>query len=189
MDTADLLREWEIDETVKIMKRSRRIAVFGINPNNMMGELFRRRMLSIGRLVEIPSLGDSGLLASSLTSDDCVFIISYSGNSVHREPLNILRFLEPKQIPVIAITSRGDNYLRRHAKLALTISSQERLYSKISTFATETSIHYILNVVFASYFTSDFHRHFEEKVSRGKMLEYERFSSVAELKETPTGSK
>ena len=189
MDTADLLREWEIEETVRIMKRSRRIAVFGLNPDNLMGELFCRRMLSIGRSVEIPSPGDSGLLASSLTGEDCVFIISYSGNSVHREPLNILRFLEPKQIPVIAITSQSDNYLRRHATLALTISSKERLYSKISTFATETSIHYILNVIFSSYFASDFQRHFDEKVSWGKMLEYERFSGAAEIKENTSESK
>ena len=189
MDTADLMREWEIEEAVRILKQSRRIALFGLNPNNLMGELFRRRMLSIGRVVEIPSLGDSGMLASSLGSSDCAIIISYSGNSLHREPLNTLRFLEPNQVPVIAITSCGENYLRRHAQLSLTISSQEKLYSKISTFATETSIHYILNVVFSCYFLGDYQRNFEEKVSMGKMLECERFSNVAQLKESMPESK
>lgn len=51
------------------------------------------------------------------------------------------------------------------------------------------SIHYILNVVFSCYFIGDFQRNFEEKVSMGKMLECERFSNVAQLKESMPESK
>lgn len=183
MDTADLNKPWTVDSVVDLLERSDRIALFGMSPNSLLGELFRRRMLTVGRLVEIPALGDSGLLASSLREKDCAIIISYSGNSPDREPLTALRFLGPNHVPVVGITSCGTNYLRQHAAYTLSISSQEKLYSKISTFATETSIHYLLNVLFSAYFVRNFQANFKSKVDTGRLLEYQRFSDVSELKE------
>lgn len=183
MDTADLLSIQTIDRIVNLLEKSKRIALFGKSPNSLLGELFRRRMLTIGRNVEIPALGDNGLLASSLDSSDCAIIISYSGNSDTCEPLNVLRFLEPNEVPVIGITSKGTNYLRKHAAYTLSISSQEKLFSKISTFATETSINYILNVLFSVYFARSYEKNLEVKVTKGRILEYQRFSQLSELKE------
>lgn len=183
MDTADLIKPWTVDKIVDLMERSSRIALFGMSPNSLLGELFRRRILTIGKLVEVPALGDNGLLAASLTETDCAVIISYSGNSHTCEPLNVLRFLEPNRVPVVAITSQGTNYLRKHAMYTLSISSQEKLFSKISTFATETSILYILNVLFSAYFARDYQANLKGKVDRGRVLEYQRFSNVSELKE------
>lgn len=183
MDTADLISPQTIDRVVSLMEQSKRIALFGMSPNSLLGELFRRRMLTIGRNVEIPALGDNGLLASSLDSSDCAIIISYSGNSRTCEPLNALRFLEPNGVPVVGITSRGTNYLRQHAAYTLSISSQEKLFSKISTFATETSINYILNILFSVYFARNYEKNLVNKVEKGRILEYQRFSHLSELKE------
>lgn len=183
MDTADLVKPWTVDNIVDLMERSNRIALFGMSPNSLLGELFRRRMLTIGKLVEVPALGDNGLLAASLKETDCAIIISYSGNTRTYEPLNVLRFLEPNRVPVVGITSQGTNYLRKHAMYTLSISSQEKLFSKISTFATETSILYILNVLFSAYFARNYQANLKGKVDKGRVLEYQRFSNVAELKE------
>ena len=183
MDTADLLVPQTVDKIVDLMKRSGRIALFGMSPNNLLGELFRRRMLTVGRMIEVPALGDSGLLASTLRDTDCAIMISYSGNAPDREPLTAFRFLEPNRVPVVGITSYGPNYLRRHAAYTLSISSHEKLYSKISTFATETSIHYILNVLFSVYFARDYQENFARKVENGRILEYQRFSHISELRE------
>ena len=70
MDTADLLAPQTVDRIVDLMKRSGRIALFGMSPNNLLGELFRRRMLTVGRMIEVPALGDSGLLASIYSAID-----------------------------------------------------------------------------------------------------------------------
>ncbi len=188
MDTADLISPQTIDRVVSLLEKSKRIGLFGMSPNSLLGELFRRRMLTIGRNVEIPALGDNGLLASSLDSSDCAIIISYSGNSRTCEPLNALRFLEPNRVPVIGITSRGTNYLRQHAAYTLSISSQEKLFSKISTFATETSINYILNILFSVYFARNYENNFADKVEKGRILEYQRFSHLSELKEESSDS-
>lgn len=183
LDTADLLDGAPLAECAELLLRSRRIAMFGLNPNLTLAELFQRKMLSIGRQVELPSMGDSGLLAHSLTAEDCAVIISYSGNSIHHGPLSVLPALEERGVPVIALTSVGDNLLRQRADYTLSISSYERLYSKISTFATENSILYILNVLFSCCFAADYQANISRKVGTARRLESERRTDTQALRE------
>lgn len=183
LDTADLLDGAPLAECAELLLRSRRIAMFGLNPNLTLAELFQRKMLSIGRQVELPSMGDSGLLAHSLTAEDCAVIISYSGNSIHHGPLSVLPALEERRVPVIALTSVGDNLLRQRADYTLSISSYERLYSKISTFATENSILYILNVLFSCCFAADYQANISRKVGTARRLESERRTDAQALRE------
>lgn len=183
LDTADLLDGAPLAECAELLLRSRRIAMFGLNPNLTLAELFQRKMLSIGRQVELPSMGDSGLLAHSMTAEDCAVIISYSGNSIHHGPLSVLSALEERGVPVIALTSVGDNLLRQRADYTLSISSYERLYSKISTFATENSILYILNVLFSCCFAADYQANISRKVGTARRLESERRTDAQALRE------
>lgn len=180
LDTADLLDRAPLEEITDLLRRSRRIALFGINPNLSLAELFKRKMQTIGRGVETPTLGDIGLLASTLTEEDCAIVISYSGNNMAHMTMSILPHLEKKGVPIIALTSDGDNLLREKAKYTLTISSHERLYSKISTFSTETSILYILNIIFSCYFLRDYNKNLTYKLENGEMLEAPRWINSRE---------
>lgn len=180
LDTADLLDHAPLEEIVALMKNSRRVAIFGLNPNLSLAELFKRKMLSIGKQIETPTLGDIGLLASTLTDEDCAIVISYSGNNISHTTIGILPELEKKGVPVVALTSEGDNILRQKARYTLTISSRERLYDKISTFSTETSILYILNVLFSCYFLQDYDRNLEYKIKNGLRLEIPRWINSKE---------
>ena len=96
LDTADLLDHAPLKECAELLLRAKRIAMFGLNPNLTLAELFQRKMLSIGRPVELPSMGDKGMLAHSLTAEDCAIIISYSGNSLTHGPLSVLPVLEER---------------------------------------------------------------------------------------------
>lgn len=180
LDTADLLDHAPLEEIVTLLKSCKRVAVFGLNPNLSLAEIFKRKMLTIGRQIETPTLGDIGLLASTLTSEDCAVVISYSGNNIAHTTVSILPQLEKKEVPIVALTSEGDNILRRKAKYTLTISSRERLYNKISTFSTETSILYILNVIFSCYFLQDYDRNLEYKIESGVRLEEPRWINSRE---------
>lgn len=187
MDTADfMLENPHLDDAVELLRRSNRIVVFGMSPNTLLGELFTRRMLSIGRYVDVPT-SDFGLAAGSLRENDCAILISYSGNSWMREPVSVLPHLEKNHVPVIAITSLGDNLLRQHATYTFSMSSRERLYSKISTFSTETSILYILNVLFSCYFARDYDANLDYKVSIASKLEQQRKASLDEMREKGDG--
>lgn len=185
LDTADLLNEAPLDECAALLLGSLRVAMFGLNPNFALAELFKRKMLSIGRQVELPSQGDVGLLAHSLDKYDCAVIISYSGNSPTTGALSVLPTLKQRNVPIIGITSVGDNLLRQKADYTLSISSYERLYSKISTFGTENSILFILNVLFSICFAADYDANLERKIGTARELEStRRVTNEQALKET-----
>lgn len=185
LDTADLLNEAPLDECAALLLGNRRVAMFGLNPNFALAELFKRKMLSIGRQVELPSQGDVGLLAHSLDKYDCAVIISYSGNSPTTGALSVLPTLKQRNVPIIGITSVGDNLLRQKADYTLSISSYERLYSKISTFGTENSILFILNVLFSICFAADYDANLERKIGTARELEStRRVTNEQALKET-----
>ena len=183
LDTADLLDHAPLEEAAALLKRSRRVGLFGISPNNLLGELFARKMLSIGWVIDVPARGTFGLLASALEKTDCAIIISYSGNSGVKETGAILPILQKAGVPIIAITSAGENLLRSAAQYTFSISSRERLYSKISTFATENSILYILNVLFSCYFAQDYEANLNRKLDTSRLLEQERRTTSPDLLE------
>lgn len=110
-------------------------------------------------------------------------MISYSGNNEKGEPMRYLPVLLDNQVPVIGITSGGDNYLRKKLSCVLTISSKERLYTKISNFATEESIHFILNCLFSCYFARDFQNNNHFKLQHSKVLETHRVAVLNQMKD------
>lgn len=183
LDTADLLDPRMIEKAAGLLMKSNRVAVFGMNPNLLLGELFHRRMMTIKKPVELPLLGDAGLLASSLKKEDCAILISYSGNTGNREPTSLIPILESAQVPIIAVTSCGSNKLRRHAAYTFSISSRERLYSKISTFATEKSIQFILDILFSACFTLSYRENLKNKIETGRLLECNRIADNSDLSE------
>jgi DNA-binding MurR/RpiR family transcriptional regulator len=146
-------------------------------------------MLTIGRQVELPCGEDKGLLASSLGPEDCAVVISYSGTRTKNSTMEIVPFLQAGGVPIIALTSAGENELRAAAACTFTISSRERLYSKISTFATEASIQYILNVLFSAYFALDYDANLARKLGKARALESTRRSTNADLQEPEQADK
>lgn len=182
LQVESLLDDAPLDECAALLLGSRRVAMFGLNPNFALAELFKRKMLSIGRQVELPSQGDVGLLAHSLDKYDCAVIISYSGNST-TGAMSVMPALKQRHVPIIGITSVGDNLLRQESDYTLSISSYERLYSKISTFGTENSILFILNVLFSICFAADYDANLERKIGTARELEAPRKTNEQALKE------
>lgn len=160
------------------------IALMSQAPNLYVGELFRRKMATIGKNVLITE-SDLGLLAHSLHKEDCAILISYSGNSERRLPLKVIPILEEAGVPIIAITGMGDNLLRQHATCVLSMSSRERLYTRISNFATEESINFILNMLYACYFSKDYEKNLDFKTKASRILEFQRFSENSDIQEKP----
>ncbi|MBT9777351.1 SIS domain-containing protein [Clostridium sp. MCC353] len=183
LDTADLLDTAALEQAAERILNAAHVTLFGISPNNLLGELFRRKMESIGRLVYISAVDESGMLSSSLTADDCAVMISYSGNNENREPMRFIKKLQENQVPMIGITSGGNNYIRENIDCILTISSRERLFSKISGFSTEASILSILNILFSCCFVKNYERNLEYKIKNSKNFEFRRRASLVDMKE------
>ena len=87
------------------------------------------------------------------------------------------------KVSVIGITSGGDNYMRKELDCVLTMSSKERLYTKISNFATEESLQYIFNVLFSCYFAKHYQDNNLYKLQNSKILESSRWAVLKSMKD------
>ena len=180
-ETASGLESANLEKIAEVITESRYVTIFGMNPNSLLGELFKRRMESIGKIVTVASLDNGGMLAEALTDKDCAIAISYSGNNPIREPMKYLSSLKKHKVPIIGITSNDDNYIRQMSDYVLTIVSHERLYSKISGFSTEESTNFILNVLFSTCFSKDYTKNYQYKLRNSKQLEYRRQANLNDM--------
>ncbi|WP_107996016.1 MurR/RpiR family transcriptional regulator [Trichococcus paludicola] len=182
-DTADRIDTAALEEAVGKLISANRIVVLGMSPNNLLAEIFRRKMATIGKIVEVAPPGEIGIIAYSLTNKDAAIVISYSGNDVSREPMKFIPDMNSKGVKLIGITSDGYNYMRQEIDTVLTISSREGLYKKISNFSTEESILFILNVLYACFFSKEYIKNYTYKLKNSIKLEESRRIRQMDLKE------
>ena len=182
-DSADLLDVEMLEKAVHYLIKAKHIIIFGLSPNIFIGELFRRKMITIKKQVDIAKLGEMGIISNTLTEDDCAIMISYSGNNEHAEPMCYIPTLLENKVSVIGITSGGDNYMRKELDCVLMMSSKERLYTKISNFATEESLQYIFNVLFSCYFAKHYQDNNLYKLQNSKILESSRWAVLKSMKD------
>lgn len=181
-DTYESIDEKMIELAVTRIAEAKRIVILGIKPNSNYAESLQWKFLSIGVQMYVGKPGELGMLSKTLTKDDCAIMISYSGNH-HHEPVSYIDTLKKQGVQIIGITSGGENYMRKNIDCLFTISSRERLYSKISTFATEQSIIFIFNVIFACYFKREYNKNLLYKIENSKNLETSREASLISMKE------
>lgn len=182
-DSADLMETAMIEKAVQYLLKARHVVIFGLSPNVFLGELFRRKMITIGKQIDIAKLGEMGIISHTLTEEDCAIVVSYSGNNESAEPMCYLPSLLERKVLIIGITGGGDNYMRRSLNCVLTMSSKERLYTKISNFATEESLQFIFNVLFSCYFAKNFQDNNKFKLQHAKELEVQRVAVLNSMKD------
>lgn len=97
--------------------------------------------------------------------------------------MRYIKTLKDQEVDLIGITSGGNNYIRKNIDCVLTISSREKLYSKISNFTTETSILHIFNLLYACCFAKNYDQNYVHKVQNSQELEYRRNASLFDMQE------
>lgn len=102
-DTADQLSQEELEKASQQLAKAKRIVVFGLSPNDYLAHLFKRKMLTLGKNIEIAHSSEFGLTAASLSQDDIAILISYSGISEKTTPY--VTFLSWKKIRFFVLVS------------------------------------------------------------------------------------
>lgn len=181
-DTLSLLNYQDLAAAVNIIEKADKIHLSAISFPLLMGQNFQLKMRRVGKCVEITDLvGEQLYTASIIHKNDCGLIISYSGETP--VPCDMMRLYKKKKIPVIAITSMGSNYIRDHADVSLTITSREKLYSKIAGYSSEFSIKLILDILYSCYFRNHYTEFLSSKKELSKASEPGRVSNSNILKE------
>lgn len=174
-DTLSLLKNDELKKAAQLLCKSQIINVYGVSNSLLMAYDFKHKMLRINKHVEIMNLpGEQLIVASNSSPANCAILISYSGES--KEVLKIAKILKSKNTQMIILTSIGENSLTPFADCIFSISTREKLYSKISTYSSNNSIHLILDILYSCVFKMNYDYNLKYKSSISKNVD-ERFST------------
>lgn len=169
-DSLSLIDFEQLQKAIEIMQASATIHIFGLGSSLLFGKRFKYQMTRIKKRVEIETLaGEYGFNINLVYQDDCAIIISYSGEST--TVINHAKLLKEKKIPIIAITSLGDNHLKEYADIILHITTREKQYSKIGNFSSEYSIQYLLDLLYTGFFALNYDQNLDNKIQLSKTIE------------------
>lgn len=123
-DTLSVLDRSEIARAVETLRRSRRIAFFGIGASGLVCMDAEQKFSRINKICHAYTDGHSQLLAAALLGkEDAAVFISNSGNTV--EILEALDIAKRNGAAIIAITKFNKNALSEQADIVLSISTPE----------------------------------------------------------------
>lgn len=181
-DTLSLITHDDLRKVVNIISKASSVHLFAASNNLLVAQEFSHQMSRIGKTVQIHALHDEIFFNAFLAkSDSCALIITYSGEN--ESLLRVTELLTEKRIPLITITSIGENSTSRQSDVVLRLCTREKLYSKIATFSTDAAINYLLNVIYSCVFALDYDRNAELKISASRRLEKNRSSDSTILRE------
>jgi DNA-binding MurR/RpiR family transcriptional regulator len=170
-DCQTLLSQEQIRQAVDILWKSKEIYICTAGPQVGLAEVFRDKMMKIGRLVQICSHSDEAYYQACYCSpESCFIIISYTGET--ERGIKAAGKARTRGLPVIAVTSYGNNSLTDYSDCCLYVSTREKLTRNLGSFGMSVSVMYLLDVVYAAYFSRDYEQHYENKTKHTE--EYER---------------
>lgn len=175
-DTMSLLHHDSLQKALKLLKYSRSIHIYCFGTGLNIAESFRERMLKIGKNVTISNNMNYQLYdANAIPQGDIALIISYSGET--EKIIMIAETCQKKGVPIIAITSFGENTLSQLSSCQLVMSTKESMFHNLGDFSTHLSLHLILDILYSTYFLLDYDNNYETKLKNTKALESHRSSS------------
>ncbi|MHC5250301.1 MurR/RpiR family transcriptional regulator [Enterococcus sp. LJL90] len=181
-DSLSLLSHNQLRQALTLLTDAKTIHLFAVSNNLLLAQEFAHNMARIKKDVRIHALQSELIFQAGLAeADSCAIIISYSGETEVLK--DVSQLLKQKQIPIILLTSLGENSLSRVADCLLHLSTQEKLYSKIASFATDYSITYILDVLYSCVFAQNYNENFKLKQTLAAQVEKHRSSDSAILRE------
>lgn len=172
-DTLSLMKHDSLQKAVQILRRSKEVRVFAISNLNYTGEEFVFKLNRIQKKASISLVQDLMFHdAAMMESTECAICISYSGETPHI--LQVVTTLKENNVPIIAITSVGDNHLSEISDVTLHISTREKSFSKIGGFVSLESISIILNTLYSCLFSLNYQANLNYKLKMSNRIEITR---------------
>lgn len=175
-DTISLLEASELRKAVAMFQARPCIHIYSAGTAINQAESFREKMLKIGRPVSISNNLNYQLYeAECLSGQDVAVIISYSGETGRM--IQIAQTCRRRQVPVIALTSFGENSLTRYASCKLTLSTRENIYQNVGDYSSHLSVNLLLDILYSAYFLQNYDSNYQSKLEKARALEKERTST------------
>ncbi|MFC4770782.1 MurR/RpiR family transcriptional regulator [Enterococcus hermanniensis] len=176
-DTLSLLNHDDLQKAKQLLLKSKKIKIFGSNANLLISQDFALKMRRIQKdVVTSQTMGENAYEAFNSQEDTCAILISYTGENSYI--LQVAEILQRRKVPFIALTSIGDNTLASISHAVLRMTTRERLYSKIANFTINSSICYLLDVLYSCVFAEDYQKNLNHLIEIGDLADTRKTSSA-----------
>lgn len=175
-DTLSLINPDTLQKAVNILLQSKRIHVMAITNLCYAAEELVFKFRRIG--VDARTYTDGHLLPEALmiSNDDCCIFVSYSGQT---EPLlDAAEVLHNNGVPIIALTSIGENDLSHLANASLYVSTREKSYKKIGAYTSLESIHLLMDILYSCFFQVHYDENYKHKIKLAQLTESRQISNT-----------
>ena len=153
-DTFDYLNCQEIEKVARIINQTSVIDIYTHSHNLNPAENFQDKMLTIGKMVNVPKTKyKQRLTVLASDSTHVAIILSYSGKATFIK--QIVRPLYEKNIPIILISQAGRNDYPELIKYNIALSDKENMQNRISQFSSHIAMQYVLDVIYATFFNQN----------------------------------
>lgn len=180
-DSLKLIDFNKLKYVCRMIYNSKRIMIFTAKNNLNIISGFISNMRRLKYDVQISDAFDyPEFEAYNMSSDTIGLFISYSGENP--VILNCLNFVSKNKVKTVSITNANKNTLADSTMYNLKLATQEKLYSKIGSFNSSTSLIFLLNSIYSIIFSMDYDKNFEHIKAINKQMET-RNSHTEPLKE------
>lgn len=163
LSTFNLFNLEQLRLSVNAMKKAKQIDVYTSAGNIFFAENFKFQMQEIGITINVPKEEyNQRLVASCSDENHLAIVISFGGRGLLVN--KIIKTLKNNKTPILLISSTEDNPIKEYVDYQLYLCSNENHYNKISSFSTRLSLLYILDILFACYFKTDYDNNLEKKL-------------------------
>lgn len=162
-DTVELMNTPNFETIIKKIYQSSEILIFANSINIQLLEDFAFKMRRLGTTTRVSNIHAEQLHdAQNIRKEGIAIFVSYSG---YFDRLNhVIDILKNKNIPILAITNIGGNYLSSRADYHLYISTRESLYAKVANFSTSTSIMHIMDLIYSCIYSLNYEKNMEHVI-------------------------
>lgn len=175
-DTISLMQFGELRRATTLLHCHSKIYVYSAGTAINQAESFREKMLKIGHCVIISNNLNYQLYeVRCLSKEDVAIVISYSGETP--QIVQIAKECQNRSVPVIAITSFGENSLTQYAACKLTLSTKESIYQNLGDYSSHLSVNLLLDILYSEYFLQNYDENYRDKLDKALELEKHRTSS------------
>lgn len=150
-DTFEYINHDELEQISQLIHKASVIDIYTHSHNLNVAENFQDKMLTIGKVVNVPKT-DYKQRLSVLASDHqhIAIILSYSGKATFMK--GIVKQLYEKNIPIVLISQIGKNNYPQYIQYCLGLSDKENMRDRISQFSSHIAMQYMLDIIFSCYY-------------------------------------
>lgn len=146
-------------KTTQLINNSETIYLFTTSSNSGPAIIFKEQMATIKKKVEIIiDIYNVNSYYYTMSSKDLALIITYTNK---RNYDDLMQVLKENNIKSVLITSANEKLLTKYSDIVLKVCPYENTSDKISSYASRTSILYLLDCLFSAQFNTNY----EENIS------------------------